>query len=218
MVARSLGLVLSLISISAFGQSMYVSDELVVTLRTGPSTQNAILRNLSSGTRVEFLESSSDSGYVRVRTADGTEGWVLTQYLTDEPIARERLANTARELEEARARVSELGERVGALSEELSVTSGRLQDAEVANSAMTAELADIRTASSNVLTLRDQNESLRRRLNDRDQELSALVTETAALRSRAVREWFVVGAGVLFGGIVLGLVLPSLRRPKRSQW
>jgi SH3 domain protein len=211
-------LVLSLISISAFGQSMFVSDELVVTLRTGPSTQNAILRNLSSGTRVDLLESSPDSGYVRVRTDDGTEGWVLTQYLTDEPIARERLANTAGELEAARARVGELEERVAALSEELSVTNGRLQDAEVANSAMTAELADIRTASSNVLTLRDQNESLRRRLNDRDQELSALVTETAALRSRAVREWFVVGAGVLFGGIVLGLVLPSLRRPKRSQW
>ncbi len=73
-------------------------------------------------------------------------------------------------------------------------------------------------SSADALTLRDQNESLRRRLNERDAELAELTFEVRSLRSSAVREWFVVGAGVLLGGIVLGLVLPTLRRKRRSEW
>ena len=75
--------------LTSWGQSAWVSDQFEITLRTGPSTTNAIERMLSSGTELVVLEQDDESGYSHVRTTGGTEGWVLTRYLMDEPSARE---------------------------------------------------------------------------------------------------------------------------------
>jgi SH3 domain protein len=40
--------------------------------------------------------------------------------------------------------------------------------------------------------------------------------ENTSLRDRTNRDWFLAGAGVLFGGILLGLLVPKLR--KRKNW
>lgn len=103
-------------------QIRYVSDELVITVRTGPSTQNAILRNLSSGDRVEILEENEDGSYARVRTDSGTEGWALTQYLQEGLTGDQRAAAAERDLATARARVDELEAQVAELSAALDQT------------------------------------------------------------------------------------------------
>jgi SH3 domain protein len=45
-----------------------------------------------------------------------------------------------------------------------------------------------------------------------------LTADNARLGSRNNQNWFVVGAAVLLAGIVVGLVAPSLRRKRRSDW
>jgi SH3 domain protein len=219
-VVGGLGLlvVIALLSDFASAQTRYVSDDLVITLRTGPSTQNAIIRNLKTGDSMTVLEDREDEGYSRVRTADGTEGWVLRQYLTAMPVARTQLAGAQRELAQARQRVAELEARIGELSGELDMTTARMQTAETQLAEVSSELVDVRSASANALTARDQNESLRRRLNDRDLLVEQLTTENALLASRSNREWFLLGAGVLVVGIILGLIIPSLRRKRRTDW
>ena len=77
-----------LFSSAAHAESAWVSDEFEITLRSGPSTSNAIQLMLKSGTELEVLERDRESGYARVRTGGGTEGWVLTRYLMNEPAAR----------------------------------------------------------------------------------------------------------------------------------
>ena len=66
-------------------KSVYVIDQITITLRAGQGTQHQILRTLPSGTPMEVLRVNEDSGYSQVRTKDGVEGWVLSQYLIDEP-------------------------------------------------------------------------------------------------------------------------------------
>jgi SH3 domain protein len=80
------------------------------------------------------------------------------------------------------------------------------------------ELTSIRTASANVVEMRDQNTSLQQRLVQRDQEVEQLTAENARLAARSNQNWFVVGAAVLLGGMVIGLIAPSLRRKRRSDW
>jgi SH3 domain protein len=201
------------------GQTLYVSDELIITMRTGPSTQNAIVRNLPAGTRVEVLDDSPAAGYVRVRALDrGTEGWVLMQYLVAEPIARDRLASAQQRLSQANARVGELEQKVAAVGSELEETQQQLARAQQAGSKAASELEDIKKTSANAVALKEQNESLRRRVSELDLERERLATENAGLESRAQREWFVIGAAVLLAGIIVGLVLPTLRRKRRSSW
>jgi SH3 domain protein len=200
-------------------QTRYVSDNLVVELRRGPSTEYLIVRNLPAGEAVEVLEQNSDNGYSRIKVVDqGTEGWILTRFLTSEPIARDKLAVAERSLTAARNRVSELEQQVAGLSAELARTQADLEQTRGVHGEVSAELADIRSASANVVQIREQNESLRQRLTDRDQEVDRLTLENGVLAGRNNQNWFVVGAGVLFGGIVIGLIAPSLRRKRRSDW
>lgn len=209
---------LGLAAPAADSQTRYISDEFFVPFRTGPSTQNAITRNLVSGTRVDIVEERSDSGYARVRLQDGTEGWVQSQYLQPEPIAEVRLQSASRELVAARQRVGELERRVMELEAELATTGESLAEARSAGARVGAELADVRSASADALETRAENENLRRRVTELESAANAAGLQIDELRRRERQNWFVIGAAVLFGGIVIGLVAPTLRRRRRSSW
>jgi SH3 domain protein len=219
MRVRWLGLLLVVLEVLAHAQTRYVTDRTIVELRRGPSTEYLILRNLEAGERVDVLEQDEAAGYSRVRVADqGTEGWILTRFLTAEPIARERLAVAERNLTAARERVTALEAQNAELARDLGATRTDLEEARTTHTAVSKELADIRTASANVVAIRDQNASLQQRLVQRDREVEELTAQNARLASRSNQNWFVVGAAVLLGGIVVGLVAPTLRRKRRSDW
>lgn len=218
MITRLLGVALMMVAATAVGQTLYVSDQLVITVRTGPSTENAIITNLVTGDAVEVLQANAETGYTRVRIQSGVEGWVLGRYLVATPVSQDRLIIAESDLAEAQATVATLEGSVAMLAAELEVTGRRLEETETENASLTKELADLRAASENVLSIRDQNESLRRRLNERNEEAELLAIDNDRLRSRATRDWFVAGAGVLLAGIIVGLIAPGLRRRRRSQW
>ena len=84
-------------------ESAYISDELTVPLRSGPSNAHRILhRGLPSGTQLEIIGRDDDAGFTQVRTSRGTEGWIRSQYLVSQPIAKMRLAAAQRELSNAK--------------------------------------------------------------------------------------------------------------------
>ncbi|MCP5092182.1 MAG: TIGR04211 family SH3 domain-containing protein, partial [Gammaproteobacteria bacterium] len=97
-----------LASSAAIAAPAWVTDQFEITLRSGPSTSNAIQLMIDSGLRLEVLERDADSGYTRVRTPGGTEGWVLSRYLMSEPSAREQLAKLSSQLTNANSRGSSL--------------------------------------------------------------------------------------------------------------
>lgn len=219
MRVRWLGLLVLAYELLAQAQTRYVSDRTIVELRRGPSTEYLILRNLEAGERVDVLEQDEAVGYSRVRVADqGTEGWILTRFLTAEPIARDRLVAAERNLAAARERVAALEAQNAELTGDLAGAREELDRTRTTHAAVSKELADIRTASSNVVEIRDQNARLQQRLVQRDREVEELTVENGRLAARSNQNWFVVGAAVLLGGIVIGLVAPSLRRRRRSDW
>jgi SH3 domain protein len=216
---RWTGLVVLAFEMLAQAQTRYVTDRTIVELRRGPSTEYLILRNLEAGEQVDVLEQNEEQGYSRVRVADqGTEGWILTRFLTAEPIARERLAVAERNLTGARERVATLEAQNEQLTRDLAATRTELEQARANHGTASRELADIRTAAANVVEIRDRNTSLQQRLVQRDQEVEQLTADNSRLAGRSNQNWFVVGAAVLLAGIVIGLVAPSLRRKRRSDW
>jgi SH3 domain protein len=219
MRGRSIALILLLLATAAQAQTRYITDHTVVELRRGPSIEYLILRNLEAGMAVQVLEQDADSGYSRVRVQDqGTEGWILTRFLTAEPIAKDRLAAAERSAAAAKARATELEQQVSTLTAELSSTKSDLDQVRTNHEQVSKDLADLRTASANVVEIRDQNESLRQRLIQREREVEELTAANARLASQDKQNWFIVGAGVLLGGIIIGLIAPSLRRKRRSDW
>jgi SH3 domain protein len=217
---RWLGFVFLALGIAAQAQTQtrYVTDRTQVELRRGPSTEYRILRYLEAGDRVEVLEQNEAQGFSHVKVGEDAEGWIPTASLIAEPIARERLAAAERNLATARERVTALEGQNQQLTHDLSTTRNELEQTQTNHGAVSRELADLRSAAANVVEIRDNNTSLQQRLGQRDREVEQLSADNARLAARNNQNWFVVGAVVLLAGIVIGLVAPSLRRKRRSDW
>jgi SH3 domain protein len=195
----------------------YVSDHLIITMRSGQGSQYQILKTLPSGTRLEVLE-TSDTGYTKVRIADGQEGWVLTRYLIEEPIAKEKLAAAENKLQRLR-------EQNNALKEELANLKNSSADLEAERSALLsqaesakADLERLNKVAAQPVVLDKQNRDLKQQNVSLEKELQLMQQENQALKDRSQREWFIAGAGVLLGGMLLGLIIPKLRWRKKSGW
>lgn len=67
----------------AAAKTMYVSDMLHASIRTGPSTENKIIAFAKSNRSVEVLEKSEDWSLVRL--SNGKEGWMLSRLLIEGP-------------------------------------------------------------------------------------------------------------------------------------
>jgi SH3 domain protein len=212
-----LAFLILLISASpAFGEAAWVSDEFEIMLRSGPSSSNAIQLMLSSGTELEVLERDADSGYARVRTAGGTEGWVLTRYLMSERSAREQLEALSSDLTNANSRGSTLGSQLTAIKAEYEAANRRIAALEREKTAVEKELADTRKMAANVLGINEQNQSLMAQLAEAQIRADTLDQENRQLSSQTTRYWFLSGALVLLVGIILGIWLPRIRSQRRS--
>ena len=199
-------------------QSAWVSDEFEVTLRTGPSTSNAIELMVSSGTRLEILEQDAESGYSRVRTGGGTEGWVLTRYLMDEPAAREQLQALTSQLTDANSEGASMTSQLSAIRGEYDTATNRIRQLEQENAELQANIDDISQKAANTLAIDRQNQDLQQKLTDAEIQVNVLEQEKDQLVSQSNRNWFITGALVLFGGVLLGLLLPRMKFQRRSRY
>lgn len=209
---------LALAATAASAQTRYVSDRLEITLRSGTSTQHSIIRMLPSGARVEALETDPGTGYTRVRATDGVQGWVLTRYLMDQPAARDQLAAATNRVEALTARVAELTAQLEALRGERNTLDTERSGLGTELAEVRAELERIQRVSASAVELDKANRELRTRLAAAEQAGDGLRAEVSELKRNTQRNWFLAGAGVLFAGLLLGLILPRLRMRRRSGW
>ena len=61
----------------------YVTDSLQLRVYSKPSAESEQLQTIDSGDSVEVFV--TQDGFSRVSTYDGTEGWVKSAFLVDEP-------------------------------------------------------------------------------------------------------------------------------------
>ncbi len=200
---------------NVLAERVWVDDTLLITLRTGQGNAYQILQTLPSGTQLEMLERGPE--FCRVRTQKGTEGWVRTQYLTDQPVARDRLIAAEEKMAKLETRTAELHQSIETLQGEKRTVTGERDTLRRENAAMRGELENLRKVAAKPIELQQENTAMRERIRTLELEAEAFAEQTAALRNTAYRDWFITGASVLGVGILLGLILPRLRR-KRSDW
>ncbi len=203
---------------AAFAAPAWVSDQFEVTLRSGPSTSNAIQLMIDSGLRLEVLERDADSGYSRVRTPGGTEGWVLNRYLMSEPSAREQLQKLTSQLTNANSRGTSLNTQMNAVKAEYDSANKQIKKLEREKGVVEKELAEIKRTAANVLAINNQNKSLMDQLAAAQIRADTLEQENRQLSGQATRYWFMAGALVLLIGVILGIWLPRVRWQRRSRY
>lgn len=208
-------LLVALLLAASPAAALYVTDQLEITLRSGPGLDRKILEMLPSGTEVERL--GEQEGWARVRTAKGTEGWVVARYLTAEAPKGPRLAAAEAELAKLREENGQLRDALetartgqGRSSAEVKRLTARLE-------ALQKEYAAWQAANQDVVGLKQHAEELERQAAERGTELEQLRTENRSLQAREKFYWFFSGVVVLLLGWGLGYVYASSRHRAKSQ-
>ncbi len=203
---------------AAAQQTRYVSEELEVGVRGGPSNQNRIVSAVRAGQPVTVMEQSGD-GWSRVRLPSGNEAWILTRYLQDEPHSRERLAEVEAELAEIRSgaddqegRIAELLDRRNELTTERDELQAQITD-------MEAELEELRDIAERPQEIQRENRRLEQELIEARDSADEYRRQVEVMQADSQRKWFMTGALVTVGSVILGIILTRIpTRRRRSDW
>lgn len=219
----SLGLAVAVAAVvapaPARADTQYVTDRLEVALRAGESPRYKILRLLPSGTALEVLGTNKTTGYARVRAADGTLGFLSADQLQAQPAARDRLAELETRLAEIQQAPDAVAAQLDRLRSEYATLKSRYDASERQRQRLEQELATIRHASANVLDMTADRERLRIQVAELRRARADLEQTNRDLNNQTNQRWFLIGSGVLGGGVLLGLILPNLRLGRRrSAW
>lgn len=220
------------IPVIAAAATMYVSDQLVITVRQDESLDSQVLKTIRTGTPVEVLERNKGDKFVKVRLASGEEGYVLGQYLTSKTpkstiIAdlqgqlgkiQDQLAQTKAKLAESSQKLkavqdtqkqqgAELSGKVSELTQALAEAKGKLRT-------VSGEYADLQKKSGKVIEITKDRDRLKKANAKLGTEIRALSMENTNLKRAGGIKWFLAGAGVLFMGWIIG----KASRKKKSMF
>lgn len=189
----------------------YITDSFRISLRTGPSLENKILKFLSSGEAIDILDSQEGWDHVEVLgpEPEGIQGWVLSRYVME----RVPWEHQAKALNEENA---EIKERLSGVEDQLAQATGhekelrrRLQETTEFLSNIQKEYEDLRKNAPNYLKLKVAYDSGQKRIE-------RLTKENEQLKSSQTNRWFALGALVLLCGLMIGLIIGRQQKKRRS--
>lgn len=216
-------LILLSVSVRAtYADRRYVSDMLIITLRTGQGQEYKVIKTLKTDTAVEVLEESES--YLRVRTDEGEEGWVAKQYITPEVPKSIIIEGLKKEASKLNARIEELERDQASILEQFEVATQRhaakVEELEknASNSEKEASRLKIKLAqitekhntlidqSKNVVDLISEHKRLQAKNVNLNTRAEHLQKENADLRNTRRLQWFLAGGSVLLIGWIAGKV------------
>jgi SH3 domain protein len=186
---------------SLFAQDRYIADELFTYMHSGPNNTFRIIGSVDAGSKVQLLQSNSETGYSEVVDERGRKGWVQTKFITRQESMAIRLPRLEKELKDvkaqlANARQSADTEKAG-LVDSLENRNQQISELEMKYGEISEQLTAVQT----------ENRQLRAKLDTQKDDL--------------LLKYFMYGGGVAGGGLLFGLILPHLiprRKKSPSGW
>lgn len=202
---------------SLYAETRYISDQLIVTVRSGKGNQYKILETLPTATPVKVLEEGKN--YVKVVTQKGTEGYIQRHYVSAtlpkkikiQQLTKE-IAVLQRQLETQQQSVRAFQDTTGEQQNRMTELSAQLDQALLTLKKKEEVYQDLRNKSENVLNLSTQNERLAEDNNLLNSELLVLREENQNFHRSNMIQWFLAGAGVFFGGWLIGKISRKKKR------
>ena len=192
---------------------VYITDELDLPIRSDKKFGNNIIRLLPSGTELSLLQSTED-GWAQIQF-DDTIGWIKSFYLSSNPSARDELKTLTREYNSNKLLISRLSDEKEELEKNLESLKNDNSDLIVQSSKSQAEKEHIEQIYQDALKLEHDNEKLIQTNLQLRSELQLAKNNTQIQKDTSSRNWFIVGAIVLFFGMIIGFIVPNLLKRRR---
>ncbi len=212
-----LAMLMLLGSLAATATTLYISDELTVPIRRGPSNGHKIINAaLPSGTALEVLGEDKAAGFTQVRTPGGVEGWVPTQFLTDQPAARDRLAAATKRVQALEAELKSIRDNFQQTRSARTDAEKRSTTLDKQTQQLQTELAEIRRVSANSIAHFEENKQLKAQNGELQGQVTQLSASVQQLQRGNTFKFFLGGGALVLAGLAFGAWIKS--RPKRSTW
>ena len=185
---------------NSFAEVRYVSDDLSIFLHSGPSLDYRIIGTLEVGSKVNALKFDEDTKFMQVKSSTGRTGWMKVSELQETMPAKISLPTVQKQLQ---------------------VVQKKLQTINADNAASLVEKEQVFQQQIVLVENLNQEKALLQQeildLKARNLELD-LLQETK--ESRIQMQWLINGGGVLFLGLLIGLMIPFLprRKKKTNNW
>ncbi len=203
-------LILCLFATAIHAKTMYVSDNLKITLRSGPSTQNKILAVLESGQLVEVVNLGDE--WTQIRQANGKEGWVLSRYLTPNATHNLRLERLQGKHKNLMAQATALIEENNKLKAESRKLRSEFEANQKKMQQTSTEYETLKSESAEFLTLKTNYERAASQLVEQTAKAKKLEEQVSKMEMNYAIKWFLAGSAVLIVGFLIGFSTKRQRR------
>ncbi len=200
-----------LTAISSAAETRYVTDDLTITLRTGPAKDRKIIAFPKAGTPMQVVSAGDE--YTEVQMSNGKQGFVLTRFLTGQVPADIRLAQLEKKHATVVQRYEELKERATSLNTESKGLSGELSSTQKALDKLTAEHEKLKSESQEFLKLKAKHEKAVKDAAEARARADKVDKELSQLYSSELNTGLLYGGGLIVLGFITGFIV---KRPKRK--
>ena len=190
-----------------YAQNLFVTDHLTVPVRRGPSIEHKIVAFLKTGDKIQLIKHSQ--GWSFVRFSGDREGWVLSRYLGEEMPSFLIVQNLESALKANEELISQLRETNIALKRENTIISPQLAE-------VRKDFSELQEGAKNYLRLKKEHENAQQKLKETISTNEQLITENKVLKDETKIRWFLFGAGVMFIGWLIGILMGGPSRKKKS--
>lgn len=177
------------------GVSRYVSDDIFTYLHGGPGKQYRILGSVKAGDKVQFLALDASGKYAQIIDGKGRTAWILGKELQTAPSYRTQVATLQEQLRQLQLKMDNIDSDQ---ARELKEKRERLTLLEQQVSQQELQLTE---QGKELQTLRQQKQKLQQDLGTKEQDQQY--------------RWWREGGYIAGVGLLLGLLLPYLPRPRR---
>lgn len=189
------------------GETLYVIDSLTITVRTGPSTEHKVIGALKTGEKVDLKEQSGD--WALVRHSGNQEGWVVARYLSETPPSFLLVQKLQTEKRTDAELINTLKKENSVLEKENKILIAQLTET-------TNTFDELKQGAQGYLSLKKEYESTQEKIQALISSNEKLALENKVLKDVTKIKWFLIGAGVIFGGWVIGFIMGRFKRKKKS--
>ena len=211
---KALSLILLMMAYKVSAESIvYITDEVDIPIRTNKSTKSEIIRLMPTGSELSILQSTED-GWTQIKMGDSF-GWILTAFVSSSPPARDQLKKLARTYNANKLLISKLASEKEVLENQFLSAKEENTALLIQSSKSQAEKEHIEEIYQDALKLEHENEKLIQESLQLKAELQLAENNTQIQRDSSSRNWFFVGAIVLFFGMIIGFILPGFFNRRR---
>lgn len=198
---------------ASVAETVYVTENFEITMRTSPGTDRKIISLVQSGKALEILEKGED--WSLVRTLNGKEGWVLNRYLTASQPCDMVLGRVRQDYDLLSAKFEDIKKKYDELNAQKKVADADLSQSRQDRDELSTAYETLKKDSSEFLKLKKLHQKMAADLDEEKTRSAKLDEENNQMKRNRIIQWVLTGGGIMLVGFFIG-IFSSGRRKSRS--